>query len=399
MTAQRSRQLLAEVYARLVSDKGALAALSTAGPLRAYAHELAALTSAPAEVLGATDAEKERTNSWLDEVEGMNGSLEVRMAHWQRLTRQTLDRELASRTFLSGNAPTAADYSLFASLYDVVSTLPPAAQHAHPSLVRYFSHMSHLAAGAQLDPPVTPFEPAFEGFPTIQRAAPAKEKKEKKEAKEAKEPSEAAAAAAAAPKKEKKEKKEKAPKAAPAPETPLPSMVDMRVGKIVDIKRHPDADALYLEQVDFGEPDGPRTILSGLVHFVPIDQMKDRWVVGICNLKPVAMRGIKSFGMLLCATSKDGKDGGVEPVCPPADSQVGDRIYVEGYEGMEPLEQLNPKKKIFEAIQPNYLTTDDRLCAWNGPLPNAPEGDKAPRVLRTARGPCYAQTFSGATLS
>lgn len=99
-------------------------------------------------------------------------------------------------------------------------------------------------------------------------------------------------------------------------------------------------------QVDFGEADGPRTVLSGLVNFVPIEQMKDRWVVGICNLKPQAMRGIKSHAMLLCATAKEGKEGGVEPVYPPEGSAVGDRIEVEGYEGQEPLEQLNPKKKV-----------------------------------------------------
>jgi aminoacyl tRNA synthase complex-interacting multifunctional protein 1 len=74
--------------------------------------------------------------------------------------------------------------------------------------------------------------------------------------------------------------------------------------------------------------------------------MKDRWVVGICNLKPQAMRGIKSHAMLLCATAKEGKEGGVEPVYPPEGSSVGDRIEVEGYEGQEPLEQLNPKKKV-----------------------------------------------------
>ena len=391
--AQRARQLLVDVYARAVREGAAVGALNANAPLRAYAHDLAALTDAPERVLGASDAERSETDRWLDEVDGMNGSLE------------TLDRALASRTFLVGNAPTAADYSLFASLYDVVSTLPPAAQHAHPSLVRYFSHMSHLAARAQLDPPVTAFEPAFDGFPRIERAAPAKEKKDKKDKKEKQEKKDDApqqAAAAAAPKKAKEPKAPKQKGGAPpvAPETrPLPSMVDMRVGRIVDIQRHPDADALYLEKVDFGEPDGPRTILSGLVHYVPIDEMRDRRVVGICNLKPVAMRGIKSYGMLLCATHKDGKEHGIEPVQPPADAPLGERIYVEGYEHLAPLEQLNPKKKIFEAIQPNYCTTDDRTAAWYGPLPDAPDGDKAPRALRTAQGPCFAATFVGATLS
>lgn len=74
--------------------------------------------------------------------------------------------------------------------------------------------------------------------------------------------------------------------------------------------------------------------------------MQNRRVVGICNLKPVAMRGIKSYAMLLCATAKEGKEGGVEPIYPPEEAEIGERIEVEGYEGLEPLEQLNPKKKV-----------------------------------------------------
>lgn len=111
--AQRSRQLLAEVYTRLISDEASLNALRASNkPLRTYAHELAALTSKPAAVLGETDDDVKNTDQWLDQVEGIRGDL------------GSLDKKLEPITFLSGNAPTAADYSLFASLYDVVSTMP-----------------------------------------------------------------------------------------------------------------------------------------------------------------------------------------------------------------------------------------------------------------------------------
>ena len=389
--AQRSRQLLAEVYTRLISDEASLNALRASNkPLRTYAHELAALTSKPAAVLGETDDDVKNTDQWLDQVEGIRGDL------------GSLDKKLEPITFLSGNAPTAADYSLFASLYDVVSTMPPATQHAHPSLVRYFSHMSHLSASTNVEPPFKPFEPAYEGFPKIERKA--EPKKEKKEKKMKDEGGTAAEASAPTPSKKDKKSKDKATggsgpgSGVPSDSGPLPSMVDLRVGKIVKVDRHPDADSLYLEQVDFGEADGPRTILSGLVNFVPIEEMRDRWVVGVCNFKPVSMRGIKSFGMILCATAKEGKEGGVQPVAPPAGSELGDRVYVEGYEGMEPLEQMNPKKKVFEAIQPNYQTTDAKECVWFGPLPNGPADEKAPRRLCTSRGICTAP-FAGATLS
>ena len=66
-----------------------------------------------------------------------------------------------------------------------------------------------------------------------------------------------------------------------------PFKIDFRVGKIVECDKHPDADALYIEKIDFGEANGPRTIVSGLVNHVPVEEMRNRWVVCMCNLKPV----------------------------------------------------------------------------------------------------------------
>lgn len=70
----------------------------------------------------------------------------------------------------------------------------------------------------------------------------------------------------------------------------------------MDVKKHPDADSLYVEKIDLGEESGPRTIVSGLVNYVPIEEMKDRMVVVLANLKPANLRGVSSHGMLLCAS-------------------------------------------------------------------------------------------------
>lgn len=82
----------------------------------------------------------------------------------------------------------------------------------------------------------------------------------------------------------------------------VPSRLDIRVGKIVDVQRHPDADSLYIEKIDLAEASGPRTIVSGLVNFVPIEEMKDRMVVVLANLKAANLRGVASHGMVLCAS-------------------------------------------------------------------------------------------------
>ena len=52
------------------------------------------------------------------------------------------------------------------------------------------------------------------------------------------------------------------------PEEVAPYRLDIRIGKIVEVSRHPDAEKLYVEKIDLGEPS-PRTIVSGLVDFVP----------------------------------------------------------------------------------------------------------------------------------
>ncbi|PAV60137.1 hypothetical protein WR25_18500 [Diploscapter pachys] len=48
--------------------------------------------------------------------------------------------------------------------------------------------------------------------------------------------------------------------------------LDLRVGRIVKCEKHPDADSLYVEQIDLGEGK-PRTVVSGLVKHVPLDQV------------------------------------------------------------------------------------------------------------------------------
>lgn len=89
----------------------------------------------------------------------------------------------------------------------------------------------------------------------------------------------------AKPKKEKKPKeaKEKAPA---APEAPVDvGRLDLRIAKVEDVQRHPDADSLYLLKINCGE-EKARTVCSGLVKFIPMDELKDRMVVLLCNLKP-----------------------------------------------------------------------------------------------------------------
>ncbi|TMW41256.1 hypothetical protein DOY81_013665 [Sarcophaga bullata] len=185
--------------------------------------------------------------------------------------------------------------------------------------------------------------------------------------------------------KEKKPKKEKQPAAeskdAAATELPIDvRRLDLRVGKIIEVSRHPDADSLYLEKIDCGEPQ-PRTVVSGLVKFVPIEEMQNRMVVVMCNLKPAKMRGITSEAMVMCASTPEK----VEVLSPPEGSVPGDLVHCEGYP-RQPDAQMNPKKKIFETCAPDLKTNDALVACYKGAALNVPgKGNVVAQTLKNVQ--------------
>ncbi|XP_046569039.1 aminoacyl tRNA synthase complex-interacting multifunctional protein 1-like [Haliotis rubra] len=163
---------------------------------------------------------------------------------------------------------------------------------------------------------------------------------------------------------EKKEGEAKGKKGKGAAETEPEKMdvsrLDLRVGKILSAEKHPDADSLYVEDVDVGE-EKTRTVVSGLVKHIPLEQMQNRIAVFMCNLKPAKMRGVLSQGMIMCASSADK----VEILEPPPGVQPGDRVTFEGYPG-DPDAQLNPKKKIWETLKPDIRTDNNKVANYKG---------------------------------
>merc|ERR1719158_143528 len=167
------------------------------------------------------------------------------------------------------------------------------------------------------------------------------------------------------------------------PEEIAPYRLDIRIGKIVEVSRHPDAEKLYVEKIDLGEPS-PRTIVSGLVDFVPEDKMLNRMVVVLCNLKPAKMRGVESKGMVLCSSREDPRE--VEPLAVPEGSLVGDRVTVEGEKEGQPDEVLNPKKKVWEKLSVDLNTNQDGFAQWQG------------SNLVTGKGPITCASVKGAPI-
>lgn len=123
---------------------------------------------------------------------------------------------------------------------------------------------------------------------------------------------------------------------------------------------------MYVSKIDVGDTTGPRTIISGLAQLIPAEQLHNRHVVVLCNLKPAKMKGIESNGMVLCASSAEPRQ--VEPLDPPTDSQIGDRVYVADVCDKENAPQtydiLNPKKKVWDKIQADLLTSSNCIAEW-----------------------------------
>jgi len=223
---------------------------------------------------------------------------------------------------------------------------------------------------------------------------------------------------------QKKEKKAKAPKQASAPTAlPLsPALIDLRVGHILRCLPHENADSLYVSTIAMGDPEGTentqkdeesgrivRTVCSGLRGLIPLEEMQDRKVIVMANLKPVTMRGIKSTAMVLAASAppKEGEDTHaagrvVELVAPPEGSDGGDKVYFEGWEygeGKGPEKVLNPKKKQWEGVQPGLYTTEDLTVMFDAGRVQGVAGGTGELVIEGGKGKCKVPSLKGARLS
>ena len=172
--------------------------------------------------------------------------------------------------------------------------------------------------------------------------------------------------------------------------------LDLRVGLITSVERHPEADKLYVESVDVGKGE-ECTICSGLVPYMNPDDLHGSLAVVFANMKGRKMRGVNSQGMLLAASS-EGKES-VELLRPPEGTQVGERVtwmrpdyeqpepftankvrwhiarlflclkryFFHSYipDGVLPTIQVQ-KKKVWEEVQPGLATDEDCTANWCG---------------------------------
>lgn len=103
--------------------------------------------------------------------------------------------------------------------------------------------------------------------------------------------------------------------------------LDLRVGKVVEIGDHEEADKLFVAKVDVGEESGPRTVVAGLRDVYTAEQLLNSKVVMVCNLAPAQLVGIDSQGMILVAEKKKV----TKTLCVDDSLEIGERLVTEGF--------------------------------------------------------------------
>lgn len=94
--------------------------------------------------------------------------------------------------------------------------------------------------------------------------------------------------------------------------------IDLKVGEILDCKKHPKADKLLVSQVRIGTDT--RQIVSGVAKYYSPEEMKGKKVIVVANLKPISLRGEESKGMILFA------DNGEKLAFVTTDAQDGNSV-------------------------------------------------------------------------
>ena len=86
---------------------------------------------------------------------------------------------------------------------------------------------------------------------------------------------------------------------------------ELRVARVVEAEKVAKADKLLKLRLDLGAEE--RTVVSGIAQWYRPEDLAEKRVVLVANLKPAKLRGIVSQGMILAADDGQGNLVLVEP--------------------------------------------------------------------------------------
>jgi len=128
-------------------------------------------------------------------------------------------------------------------------------------------------------------------------------------------------------------------------------LLNLKVAEIIEVKDHPNADKLYILQINLGTEK--RQLVAGLKDDYSKDELKNKKLIVITNLKYAKLRGVESQGMLLAGEDK--KHVGILTV---SQSKPGDKVNFGN------LENSNEKLS-FESFQKLNIEVKDGKVIFN----------------------------------
>ncbi|EOY20090.1 OB-fold nucleic acid binding domain-containing protein isoform 1 [Theobroma cacao] len=315
-----------------------------------------------------------------------------------------LNADLAQKSVLLGNGftPSEADVIVFSAVHNSVIGLSNSEKDKLPHVMRWMDYIQSKEDLGALFQKILLEKPGFEPQRAKAAAKPEIDLNAKKTVQSTKIADKSVAEVNA--KKSDSGKKAKGDKEAvqekkKAPETEASdkdkelsvSLLNIQVGLICKAWKHPSADSLLVEEIDVGEAK-LRQVVSGLAKYCSPEQLTNRRVVLITNVKPGKLRDVMSEGLVLCASNED--HTAVEPLLPPEGAKPGEHVSFSGHcclsllnvwsvlvqlilriDG-KPDDVLNPKKKQLEKITPHLFTDEKGVATFKG-IP-----------FMTSAGPC-----------
>jgi len=94
----------------------------------------------------------------------------------------------------------------------------------------------------------------------------------------------------------------------------------LRVGEVISVEHVPNADRLYILNVDVGGKQVQ--LVAGIRQDYTPEELKGKKIVVVTNLDPATIKGITSQGMLLAAEH----DGKISLVTLDKDIPVGSKV-------------------------------------------------------------------------
>ena len=79
--------------------------------------------------------------------------------------------------------------------------------------------------------------------------------------------------------------------------------LNLKVAKILKVNDHPNADKLFVLKIDLGSEQ--RQLVAGIKENYTKEELIDKKIIVITNLKPAKLRGVESQGMLLAGNDKE----------------------------------------------------------------------------------------------